>query len=47
MTPPLREQRWARIALTVLLLTVTVGSFVSWSAGLQFQWAVIALLWRK
>jgi hypothetical protein len=47
MTPSLREQRWARIALTVFLLTVTVGSFAPWSAGLQFQWAVIALRWRK
>jgi hypothetical protein len=38
----LEGRRWARIALTVFLVAATVGSFASWSAGLQFQWSVIA-----
>jgi hypothetical protein len=38
----LKGRRWARIALTVFLIVATVASFASWSAGLQFQWSVIA-----
>ncbi|MDA3643757.1 hypothetical protein LZ318_12060 [Saccharopolyspora indica] len=37
----LRGRRWGRIALTVLLVLATAGSFASWDAGLQFQWSVI------
>jgi hypothetical protein len=40
----LKGRRWARIALSVFLFLIvaTVASFASWSAGLQFQWSVIA-----
>jgi membrane protein YdbS with pleckstrin-like domain len=38
----LKGRRWARIALSVFLIVATVASFASWSAGLQFQWSVIA-----
>lgn len=41
-TPTRPAQRSARIALTVFLIVATVASFASWSAGLQFQWSVIA-----
>lgn len=37
----LRGRRWARIALTVTMLTATVGSLVSIAAGSEYYWAAI------
>lgn len=36
------RRRWARIALTGLLVLATAGAVASWFDGPQFAWAVIA-----
>lgn len=36
------RRRWARVALTIYLVFVTLASYISWTEGPQFFWAVLS-----